>query len=154
MYFFLSFFLFIPTACVSMIITTDGVERLSPSTISTWSDACFAAAVLLLSIYATRVKIAPLRLRPRHGGRPATVALFTLTWTCFQPSFCVQLSNWQEIAVRISMAVCLSCALGKTAQMLIVFRTSHAEMKLCCTAHQRFGMLTVSVICFFYSPTF
>lgn len=128
-----------------------------PPAISTWSNACFAVAALLLGIYTTRVKIAPLRVRPHHGARPTTVALLTLTWNCFTPSFSVQQhSNWQEIVLRISIAVFLSCALRKSAQMLIVFRTSHTEVKLCCTTHQGFGVLTITVvfIWFVYNPTF
>lgn len=155
MYFFLSCFIF-STGGVSIIISTNRVECPKPSTISTWTDTCFAAAVLLFRIYATQVKISPIRARPHHGSRPAIVALFSLTWTCLQPSFCVQLCTWHEIVVRISIAVCLSCTLGKTAKILIVFRTSQGEIKLCCTAHQQFGMLTVSVVFIWlvYNPTF
>lgn len=147
--------LFLFTDVMSYTVQTDKGESIRPTDISTWVATCFAAAVLLLGVYMQRVKITPVRVSPHYGSCPSMVVLFSLTWNRFSPSLTVhQPPVGQQIAVGISAVVVLSCALGKTAQVLIVFRTSHTVMKLCCSTHQRFRPLTVTVlfIWFIYSP--
>lgn len=142
---------------ISYTVHTDRGESIRPTDISTWVATCFAADVLLLGVYIARFKITPVRVGPHYGSNPTMVVLFSLTFNHFSPSVTVhQPPAVPQTAVGISVVVVLSCALGKTAQVLIVFRTSHTVMKLCCSTHQRFRTLTVTVLVvwFIYSPAF
>lgn len=145
--------LFLFTGVISYTVHTDRGESIRPTDISTWVATCFAAAVLLLGVYLQRVKITPVRVSPHHGSYPSMVVMFTLTWNRFSPSVTVHRPPaGLRIAVGISVVVVLSRALGKTAQVLIVFRTSHTVMKLYCSTHQRFRTVTVLFIRFICSP--
>lgn len=118
-----------------------------PTDSSRWVARCFLAAVLLLGIHMTRVKISPNRVSPDHGSHSTMVMIFTMTWHWFSPSVTIhRLSEWPRIAVGISFAVFLSCALGRTVHVLIIFRATHTVMKLCWTTHQRFRTLSVSML--------
>lgn len=125
-----------------------------PTDTSRWAARFFLAAVLLLGIYMTKVKISPNRLSPAHSSNSTMVMLFTMTLQCF-PSI-QHSSEWSQIAVGVSFVVCLTCALGRTVHVIIACRAAHTVMKLFCTTQQQFRSLPVTVLFIWmtFSPPF
>lgn len=85
--------------------------------------------------------------------------LFTMTLHCFSSSVNIhQPSEWSRIAVSISFAICLSCALGRAIHVFIVCRAAHTVMKLFCfmTDNQQVRALLVTVLFIWltFSPPF
>lgn len=95
----------------------------------------------------TRIKISPNRVVPAHGSNSTMVMLFTVTLRCFSPAVTIhQPSEWSRVAVGVSFALCLSCALGRTVHVFITFRAAHTVMKLFCPTQQQFRALPVTVL--------
>lgn len=134
--------------CCSFLLNvwTEWVERPWADT-SRWVGRCFVAAVLLVGIYMTRIKISPNRARPPHGSNPTVMMLFTMTLCCFSPSVTIhQTSEWSQVAVGISFVMCLSCAMGRNVHVLITFRAAHTVMKLFCPTQQQFKVVPATVL--------
>lgn len=133
------------------------VEGVQPTDTSRWVARFSLAAVFLLGIYMTRVKISPHRVGPAPGTNSTMVMFFTMTWHHFSPSVTThQRTEWSRIAVGISFVVCFSCALGTTVHVLIVCSATHTVIKLFCTTQQQFRALPVTVLCIWLisSPPF
>ncbi|XP_023287283.1 uncharacterized protein LOC111673679 [Seriola lalandi dorsalis] len=123
-----------------------GVESVQPDT-RRWAGRFFLAAVLLLGIYMTRIKISQHNVRPAHDSNSTMVMLFTLTLQCFSPLLTVhQTSDWSNIAVGISCVVYLSCALGRTVHVLLACRAAHTVMKVFHPTYQQFRALPFTVL--------
>lgn len=103
--------------------------------------------MLLLGFYLTGCKALPNRFPSAQGSNFSAVMFFTMKWYYFSLSMsALGHSKWTRIAVRISFAVSLSCALGKSVHVSIVCRASGVVLKLYCSTHQRVRLLSVTLV--------
>lgn len=115
-----------------------------PSDTNRWVARYALAAVVLLGIYLARIQIIPNRVSPAHGSNSTMMMLFTVTFHCFVPSGNTSQPS-DRLAVRISLMVCLFCALEITVHVLIDCRAAHSVIRLFCPIQQQFRVLPVTV---------
>lgn len=123
------------------------LDSLWPTDSSKQVARCFLAAVLLLCVYLTGRKASSNEHPPAHSNNFSAVMFFTIKWQSFSLSASsLGHSEWARIAVRISFAASLSCALGKSVHVSIVCRVAGVMLKLCCSTHQRLRLLFVTLV--------
>ena len=124
---------------------------------SRWVGRFFLAAVLLLGTYMRGRKISPNSVGPARDRNSTMVMFFTLTLHCFSPPVTIhQPSEWSRIAVGISFAAYLSCALGLTVHVLLACRAAHTVMKWFCKTQRQFRALPFTLLFLWltFSPPF
>lgn len=103
--------------------------------------------MLLLGVYLSGRKASPNRIPSVHGNDSSAVMFFTMKWHCFSLSVS---APWHperaRIAVRISFAASLSCALGENVHVSIVCRAAGVVLKMYCSTHQRLRLLSVTLV--------
>lgn len=128
------------------------VESVRLSETSSLVRRLFHAAVLLLGIYITRIKRSPNRFRAAHGNNATMVIFFTMTFHCYPPTHNRQQpSEWSQVAVEISLAICLSCALGRAVHILLACRTAHTVIASLCPTQQKLRALPVTVLLLWFT---
>lgn len=136
-----------PTDVVLFRAHPGRLDSLRPTDNNRRVARCFLAAVLLLSVYLTGRKASPNRISHTHGNNSSAVMFFTMKWHYFSLSVsALGHSEWARIAVRISFAASLSCALGKSVHVSIVCRAAGVVLKLYCSTHQRVRLLSVTLV--------
>ncbi|KAF3847612.1 hypothetical protein F7725_020640 [Dissostichus mawsoni] len=120
------------------------MANVRPSDTNRWVARYALAAVVLLGIYLARIQIIPNRVSPAHGSNSTMMMLFSVTFHCFVPSGNTSQPS-DRLAVRISLMVCLFCALERTVHVLIACRAAHTVIKLFCPTQQQFRVLPVTV---------
>lgn len=101
---------------------------MQPADSSRWVGRTFQAALLLFAVYMTNIKISSNRVSLHHNCN-------------YLPSFTIyQLSKW------CAVTVCLTCVVGRTVHVLIIFRAAHTVMKWIFPAQHRLRALAVAVL--------
>lgn len=138
---------FFPTVAIVFTAHPGRLDILWPTDNSRPVARCFLAAVLLLGIYLTGHKPLPNGIPRSHCNKSSALMFFTMKWHYFQPSIPILgPSEWARIAVRISFAASLSCALGKSVHVSAVCRAAGGVMKLYCSTHQRVKLLSITTV--------
>ncbi|XP_060902742.1 uncharacterized protein LOC132980558 [Labrus mixtus] len=129
-------------------IECNRMEILQPTESTTWVARFFLAAVLVVGIHIRRLNISPNRVSPAHANTSTVMMLFSMTLHSFSPSAAInQPSEWSRNGIGISFVISLSCALGKTLQVIIACRTAFSVIKLCGNTHQQFRAVPTIVSC-------
>ena len=104
---------------------------------SRWVGRFFLAAVLLLGTYIRRMKLSPSAVNESNSTMATLLSLTLHSFPIQQPS------EWPSVTVGVSVAIYLSCALGRTVHVFLAYR---AVMKLLCPTQQQFGALPLTVL--------
>lgn len=136
-----------PTDGVSFPAHPGRSDSLRPTDNNRQVARCFLAAVLLLGVYLSGRKASPNRIPRTQSDNSAAVMLFTMKWHCFSLSVSAPgPSEWARIAVSISFAASISCALGKSVRVSVVCRAAGVVLKLHCSTHQWLRLLSVTMV--------